>query len=86
MPLFDWQAPSLSQIATNYYWFYWAVTLPLTLVIMSIVLLWVVWHGRQTRFLNWRARDSDKMKIIDEESGGLDVRSFKAGNNGKKKA
>lgn len=69
MPLFDWQAPSISQITTNHYWFYWAVTLPLTLVIMGIVLSWAVWHGRQTRVLIWRARNSNEMKITDEESG-----------------
>jgi hypothetical protein len=85
MPLFDWQAPSISQITTNYYWLYWAVTVPLTLVIMSIVLSLAIWHGRQTRMVIWRARNSDDgKKIIDEESGGLDSISSKTEENGGK--
>jgi flagellar biosynthesis/type III secretory pathway M-ring protein FliF/YscJ len=41
MPLFDWPASTPSHIATtSNFWVYWAVTVPLTILVLAI---WTVW-------------------------------------------
>lgn len=47
MPLFDWSQPSISQVTTRYLWIYWAVTGPLTLIVMASVIALALWHNRQ---------------------------------------
>ena len=40
MPMFDWDlAPG--QTVSSDFWVYWAVTLPLTFVVLAIWLLWI---------------------------------------------
>lgn len=40
MPLFDWKAPTIAGATTEHFWFYWAITGPLTVTTMIIVLSW----------------------------------------------
>ncbi|KAI9869101.1 MAG: hypothetical protein M1813_002925 [Trichoglossum hirsutum] len=40
MPLFNWQAQSSGKIIGNYFWVYWAFTIPLTGIVLGC---WVVW-------------------------------------------
>ena len=42
MPLFNWSAPTTSDIVSNHFWIYWAVTGPLTIVTMAIVGYWIL--------------------------------------------
>lgn len=42
MPLFNWSAPTTSEIITNHFWIYGAVTGPLTVVTMAIVGYWIL--------------------------------------------
>lgn len=44
MPLFDWTA---SDPRRSRFWVYWAVTGPLTLVTMLLVILMVVWNDKK---------------------------------------
>jgi hypothetical protein len=44
MPLFDWTA---SDPRRSRFWVYWAVTGPLTLVTMLLVVLMVVWNDKK---------------------------------------
>jgi cell division protein FtsB len=45
--IFDWQAPAGSSVLSPRFWIYWAVTLPLTLVVFAI---WFTWqHHHQQR-------------------------------------
>ena len=44
MPLFDWQASRDSSIVSEHFWIYWAVTIPLTVVVIAI---WFVWITRK---------------------------------------
>jgi hypothetical protein len=76
MPLFDWEAPSISQVSTPHFWLYWAVTIPLTLATMAFVLSWAIWRGRQTRILVSRARDDSKLIESRSGNGDEDVESF----------
>ena len=41
MPVLNWDAKS-RDIATEHFWVYWAITIPLTFVVMSFSLLWMV--------------------------------------------
>ncbi|PVH92010.1 hypothetical protein DM02DRAFT_620193 [Periconia macrospinosa] len=43
MSMFDWRAAQWSSIASHRLWFYWAVSIPLTLIIMVI---WYIWLRR----------------------------------------
>ena len=42
MPLFNWGAPTTSEILSDHFWIYWAVTCPLTVATMTIVGYWVL--------------------------------------------
>lgn len=42
MPLFNWSAPTTSEIITNHFWIYGAVTGPLTILTMAIVGYWIL--------------------------------------------
>jgi hypothetical protein len=48
MPLFDWNVESMQSVTTDHFWMYWAVTLPLTVVVMGVVVLYAV-HQYQQR-------------------------------------
>jgi hypothetical protein len=58
MPFFNWDAESVSHAANSNFWFYWAVTGPLTLATMFIVIAWAVWRYRKTEKLREEARES----------------------------
>ncbi|MCJ1478524.1 hypothetical protein MMC13_007204 [Lambiella insularis] len=48
MPLFNWSAESSNDVLAPRFWVYWALTLPLTIVVMA---LWWVWMTlRERRF------------------------------------
>jgi hypothetical protein len=58
MPFFNWNADSASRAANSNFWIYWAVTGPLTLATMFIVIVWAVWQYRKTEKLRKEARES----------------------------
>ncbi|KAL8823311.1 MAG: hypothetical protein Q9191_005976 [Dirinaria sp. TL-2023a] len=47
MGMFDWQAPSGDSVLSSRFWVYWAVTIPLTLAVLSIWLVWL--HSHEDR-------------------------------------
>lgn len=53
MELFDWDAPSISQVAKPHFWIFWAVTAPLTLITMALVVKWAFGYSM-------RAKETDK--------------------------
>ena len=57
MPLFDWQEHSLKHVPTQHYWLYWAITGPLTVTTLAIVISWSIWRSRKTRELIQQARE-----------------------------
>jgi len=54
VPLFNWDAESWSGVAKSRFWFYWAITLPLTILTLVI---WIVWQ---------RAWDAEGVKLDKE--------------------
>ncbi len=58
MPLLNWDSSSINKVTTTHFWVYWAVTGPLTIVTMAVVITWSIWHSRRTRTLIKQARDT----------------------------
>jgi hypothetical protein len=58
MPFFNWGADSVSQAANRNFWIYWAVTGPLTLATMLVVIVWAMWRYKKTEKLRQEARES----------------------------
>ncbi|CAN9141913.1 unnamed protein product [Alternaria alternata] len=46
MDMFDWQAPKGASVVSFRLWIYWAVTAPLTVVVVSIWFLWLRTHKK----------------------------------------
>ncbi|KAI9679525.1 MAG: hypothetical protein M1817_005547 [Caeruleum heppii] len=67
MPLFDWKAAPGSPVVSPRLWLYWAITGPLTILVLVIYGLWtklgIVQHAREIE----RVQDSD------EEVDGLSI-------------
>jgi hypothetical protein len=56
MPLFEWNGDPGTSVLSDRFWVYWAVTLPLTAVILFIWLTWLVWTTKNRRDADNRAR------------------------------
>jgi hypothetical protein len=68
MPFFDWNTDSVSQAANSNFWIYWAVTGPLTLATMCVVVFWAVWRYKKTERLRKEARESSVLGNNNSES------------------
>jgi hypothetical protein len=58
IPLFNWDAESWHDVTKSRFWFYWAITIPLTL---TVVLVWVFWQRSRNKHnieLDREARES----------------------------
>ena len=44
MGMFNWQASGTDPVLSSRFWIYWAVTLPLTLLVLSVWLSWLHQH------------------------------------------
>lgn len=47
MPLFDWDSSPGGGIATHHLWIYWAVTVPLTVLVLSTWAIWIHFRIRR---------------------------------------
>ena len=63
MPMFDWNAP-VDKTMSDRFWIYWAVTIPLTVV---VVVCWIFWANRQELMRLLSAR----MTVVNEKQEGL---------------
>jgi flagellar biosynthesis/type III secretory pathway M-ring protein FliF/YscJ len=42
MPLFDWASSTSSHISTTpHFWIFWAITIPLTLIVLALWAFWI---------------------------------------------
>ncbi|MCJ1243175.1 hypothetical protein MMC30_000372 [Trapelia coarctata] len=81
MPMFNWQADSTTAVVSPRFWVYWAITAPLTIV---VVLIWFIWialkdarHRREDLEMA-QAYESDgkgKQKDSEEETSGRESSS-----------
>ena len=46
MSMFNWQASGTDRVLSSRFWIYWAVTLPLTLLVFSVWLFWLHQHKK----------------------------------------
>ena len=70
MSMFNWQASGTDPVLSSRFWIYWAVTLPLTLLVFSVWLFWLHKHKEhESKSLNGignlqtRPRPSNKFRI-----------------------
>ena len=47
MPLFNWGAPAMGKVMTGHFWIYWAITIPLTILVITIVSLFASSENRK---------------------------------------
>ncbi|KAL4904039.1 hypothetical protein BDW74DRAFT_155046 [Aspergillus multicolor] len=66
MPLFNWDNPSISHVATGHFWIFWAVAAPLTLATMVCIVAWALWHAKNTRVADKKERMGFSQAIADE--------------------
>jgi hypothetical protein len=71
MPILDWSAASPSEIVTNHFWVYWAVTVPLTLLTMLVVSFWIVIRGKKNEAISKAARKSVGFEGRESENSSL---------------
>jgi hypothetical protein len=46
MSMFDWNAPKGMRVLSDRFWIYWAVTVPFTLLVLTIWIIWYKWHRK----------------------------------------
>ena len=64
MPLFNWDASSVRHAMSNHFWIYWAVTLPLTALVMAVVTVFAIFQARKNRVDVDKARQSADGKLV----------------------
>lgn len=62
--MFDWQAPG-SQIVTYKFWVYWAVSIPLAIL---LIILWLLWW-------NWQKTEYDKHYDVSKKAASSIINS-----------
>ena len=77
MPLLDWQAPRGGPVVSHRFWIYWAVTVPLTAVVL---LLWSTWYLISDHRPGQHENRAQRAMCRDGRRGreGLDMRVFTA--------
>lgn len=58
MPILNWNALSMSDVMTNHFWLYWAVAVPLTVLVMTIVAAYGFGQAREKQKAAEKARNS----------------------------
>jgi len=56
MPILDWEAFSMSGVMTKHFWFYWAVAIPSTLIVMAFVLVFQRIQEKRNKEASEKAR------------------------------
>lgn len=51
MSMSDWKAPNWASVASSRLWLYWAISVPLTLIIMVVWYIWLVYHPESPTFI-----------------------------------
>lgn len=66
MPLFQWDTQTVGHsVVSRQFWMYWAVSIPLTFVTLT---LWFAWMRKQER--RHRARELESIEGLDREING----------------
>jgi hypothetical protein len=80
IPLFNWDAESWRDVPKSRFWFYWALTLPLTILTVAAWLAWQKVYERTGRSLDKAAREEvPNSKIPDAQTRGASSSSSEQG-------
>jgi ABC-type nickel/cobalt efflux system permease component RcnA len=71
IPLFNWDAETWREVPKSRFWFYWALTIPLTILTVAAWLVWQKIYERTGRSLDKAAREEvSNTKILDDQTHG----------------
>ena len=73
IPLFNWDAESWRDVPKSRFWFYWALTIPLTILTVAAWLVWEKAFERAGRSLDKAAREqvpNSKSRAPDDQTRG----------------
>ena len=80
IPLFNWDAESWRDVPKSRFWFYWALTIPLTILTVAAWLVWQKVYERTGRSLDRAAREEvPNPKIISDQTHGTSSSSSEHG-------
>ena len=68
MPLFDFSNPSGGPIVKTGFWIYWAITIPVTTIVLGVYLTYLVRIQRRDRL-----EDSNIIRRMNQENKGQGV-------------
>ncbi|KAL2810541.1 hypothetical protein BJX63DRAFT_423005 [Aspergillus granulosus] len=66
MPFFNWETDKPGNVTGPHFWVFWAVTVPLTVVIMIGVVMWAMWHQRHIKATEMKERQNFSQVVADE--------------------
>lgn len=64
MPVLNWQALSMGDVMTDHFWVYWAVTIPMTILVVAIVGSYGIIQGKFNRRMAETARNEAGYKDV----------------------
>ncbi|KAL3442462.1 hypothetical protein BJX65DRAFT_312775 [Aspergillus insuetus] len=79
MPLFNWSETSINNVANKHFWIYWAVTGPLTMVVVSGVASWAFLQSRRAKRVAQLARRSTGLELASDDEVRVEGGSTRAG-------
>jgi hypothetical protein len=80
IPLFNWDAESWGDVPKSRFWFYWALTIPLTILTVAAWLAWQKVYERTGRSLDKAAREEvPNSKISVDQTRGASSSSSEHG-------
>lgn len=62
MSMFNWQASANDPVLSSRFWVYWAVTVPLTLLVLAVWLFWLRQHKTREETSGLRSKKSEEKK------------------------
>ncbi|KAK4232021.1 hypothetical protein QBC38DRAFT_464135 [Podospora fimiseda] len=63
IPIFNWDAPTLSETRGKHFWIYWAVAIPLTIFVMGTFGVYAWYQGRKNNMRAQKAREIGEEKL-----------------------
>ena len=49
MPFFNWDAPTMREVMAHRFWVYLAITLPMTVLVLGVVIAFIVYQVRMKK-------------------------------------
>jgi hypothetical protein len=64
MSPFFFTTPESEFNTSSHFWIYWAITIPLTITVLTV---WLLWLNRSVLFEGWRKRRKNDVEKLEKE-------------------